>query len=87
MGLFGAIAGAMFLPAYVLVREGMAPLLEGPQEELNPLGSIWRARRSKEFYESGSSWYPASPVLLSPSRAKLVYAPLFRAFWDGLGGR
>ena len=28
MGLFGAIAGAMFLPAYVLVREGMGPLLD-----------------------------------------------------------
>lgn len=28
MGLFGALAGAMFLPAYVLLREGMGPLLD-----------------------------------------------------------
>ena len=28
MGLFGALAGAMFLPVYVLLREGMGPLLD-----------------------------------------------------------
>ena len=64
------------------------PLVDGPRSPSDPLRTIHRVRDPAPLYERAPHVNPllgASPVLLAPSYQKLVYAPTFAEFWNGLG--
>jgi hypothetical protein len=59
-----------------------SPLLEGPQSPENPLLKVYRIDADR-FY---GARYPAStPLILSPSRMKIVYSDPVKDFWFGFG--
>jgi SIR2-like domain len=62
----------------------LAPLVEGLRRDDEPLREVYRLRDLKAFY-SNPPWFLSSPLLLTPSTTKLVYADQFSDLWWGLG--
>lgn len=62
---------------------GATPIVDGPRCTNDPLSNIYRISNVDEFYEQ--NYVPATPFLLSPSHAKLVYTMPFLGFWEGMG--
>lgn len=60
------------------------PLLEDPQFTDDPLRNMWRVNEIERLY-SQSIRFRATPWVLAPSTAKVVYADKLRNFWWGLG--
>ena len=63
---------------------GVSRLLDGPRLDDDPLGDMYRVRSVKALYEKGIL-FSATPWLLSPSAAKILYADKLRDFWHGMG--
>ncbi|HEX9120932.1 MAG TPA: SIR2 family protein, partial [Terriglobales bacterium] len=61
-----------------------APLVDGPRFENDPLKDIYRVVNPERLY-SKPLLFLATPVLLNPSSAKIVYAHQLEDFWWGLG--
>ena len=61
----------------------LSPLVEGPREPEDPLRGVYRLRDLQDFY-SDPPWFLSTPLLLTPSTAKVVYAQQFRDLWWGL---
>lgn len=59
------------------------PLVDGPRNENDPLLHVHRISNVDEFYAQMSP--PGTPMILSPSHMKIVYATPFMDFWHGLG--
>ena len=82
MGLEGAPRGAVFgREPEVRVK----PLLEGPQFDDDPLRTVYRVVEGLEAIYSDPPFFLNTPWLLTPSRAKALYADRFRYFWRGMG--
>lgn len=62
----------------------IAPLVDGPRFDQDPLRTICRVRNLKALYDK-SLMFLATPRMLSPSSAKIMYARQFSDFWDGMG--
>jgi SIR2-like domain len=62
----------------------LAPLVDGPRRDDEPLGEVHKLRDLKAFY-SNQPWFLSTPLLLTPSTTKLVYAQQFADLWWGLG--
>jgi hypothetical protein len=62
----------------------LAPLVEGPRVDAEPLKEVYRLRDLQAFY-SDPPLFVSTPLLLTPSTAKVVYAQQFRDLWWGLG--
>ena len=62
----------------------LTPLVEGPRVGDEPLKEVYRLRDLQAFY-SDPPWFLSTPLLLTPSTAKIVYAQQFRDLWWGLG--
>jgi hypothetical protein len=62
----------------------LIPLVDGPRGDDEPLGEVYRLRDLKPFY-ANPQWFLSTPLLLTPSTSKLVYAEQFRDLWWGLG--
>lgn len=61
-------------------------LVEGPRPSDDRLTSVYRTTAGLEdLYESDTLGYAVIPFLLTPSRAKAIYADYFRDFWWDLG--
>ena len=59
------------------------PLVDGPRSENDPLLYIHRVKNIDDLY---AKWDPpGTPMILSPSHMKIVYASPFLDFWYGLG--
>ncbi|MDH3666189.1 MAG: SIR2 family protein [Paracoccaceae bacterium] len=63
---------------------GLEPLVDGPRFDTDPLRNIYRARNLKALYDK-NLLFSATPRLLPPSAAKLLYARGMNDFWDGMG--
>jgi hypothetical protein len=64
------------------------PIVEGPRSDDDSLRRIWRVTDRLtlgRLYASSSALLGASPLLLAPSRYKLVYSPTLIDFWNGMG--
>jgi hypothetical protein len=62
----------------------VAPLVDGIRRDDEPLREVYRLRDLKAFY-SNPPWFLSTPLLLTPSTTKLVYAQQFSDLWWGLG--
>ena len=62
----------------------LARLIDGVRPEDDPLSEIYRLGDLKEFYKH-PPWFLSTPILLSPSISKIVYAQKFKDLWWGLG--
>jgi hypothetical protein len=62
----------------------LAPLVDGVRPDDEPLREVYRLRDLKTFY-SDPPWFLSTPLLLTPSTAKVVYAQQFCDLWWGLG--
>lgn len=60
------------------------PLLEGPRRADDPLREVYRMREIERLY-SGPVFFHATPFLILPSPAKVVFADRLKEFWWGLG--
>ena len=60
------------------------PLLEGPRFDHDPLCEMWRVRNAEELYRT-FPLFRATPWLLNPSSAKILYSSKLKDFWYGLG--
>jgi len=63
---------------------GLMPITDGPRFSTDPLRSVQRAKNLSKLYRQGSTFL-ATPMMLPPSSAKLVYAPRMNDFWYGMG--
>lgn len=63
---------------------GLERLVDGPRFETDPLKNIYRAKNLKALYAK-DLLFTATPRLLPPSAAKLLYAREMNDFWDGMG--
>lgn len=61
------------------------PLLEGPQFDDDPLRTAYRVVEGLEVIYRDPPFFSDTPWLLTPSRAKALYADRFRYFWWGVG--
>lgn len=61
------------------------PLLEGPQFPDDPLISVYRVKDGLEYIYNRQPNILVSPLMLSPSYAKVLYADRLRSFFWGLG--
>lgn len=59
-------------------------LLEGPRLPNDPLSQMYRVRHIERLYAK-SIEFLATPWLLAPSPAKILYAGTLRDFWHGIG--
>ena len=72
-------------PVFGRIQERkVTPLTDGPRFLTDPLMNIYRVGDIEGLYRNDPLFF-ATPVLLNPSPAKLVYSTIFRGFWDGLG--
>lgn len=62
----------------------LTPLVEGPRFPDDPLREMYRVRDIEQFYAS-RPLFQATPWLLNPSSAKILYSRTLREFWYGLG--
>jgi hypothetical protein len=62
----------------------VTPLVDGPRFPNDPLSEIYRVVDIERLYNK-PLLFLATPVLLNPSSAKIVYASKLKGFWDGLG--
>ncbi len=63
---------------------GVTKLVEGPRFPDDPLNEMYRVKDIEQLYSRGILFH-ATPSLLSPSPAKILYAEKLRDFWWGLG--
>jgi hypothetical protein len=64
---------------------GLERLADGPRHKTDPLRNVYRARNLKALYEK-NLLFMATPRILAPSAAKLLYATRMNDFWEGMGG-
>lgn len=64
---------------------GVTPLTDGPRFDNDPLRETYRVRDIDALYAQ-NLMFRATPRLLSPSSAKLIYHDTMGDFWQGLGG-
>ena len=62
----------------------VVPLIDGVRDPDDPLSTVHRVQNVQELYRT-SFLFHATPRLLTPSAAKLVYASRMGSFWDGFG--
>jgi len=60
------------------------PLVEGPRFLNDPLREVYRLLDVKRFY-ADPPFFLATPTLITPSTAKIVYSQKFEEFWRGMG--
>ena len=63
---------------------GALPLIEGPHYPDDPLHQIYRIRDIERLYQRRILFH-ATPSILNPSPAKILYSQMLRDFWWGLG--
>ncbi len=63
---------------------GVVPILDGTRHADDPLREMHRVEHV-EYLPWSSMLFHATPWLLSPSRAKILWADRLRDFWRGLG--
>jgi hypothetical protein len=61
----------------------LIPLTEGPRPDNDPLRSVYRARNLKALYAK-DLLFRATPRMLPPSNAKLLYSNGMHDFWRGM---
>lgn len=59
-------------------------LIDGPRHDTDPLRNVYRAKNLKAVYEK-DLLFRATPRILAPSTAKLLYATRLNDFWEGMG--
>jgi hypothetical protein len=66
---------------------GLAPLVEGPRFEDDPLlrVAVIPADRLDTYYTSRGAWFRHPPLLMPPSRAKPLASSELIPLWDGVG--
>jgi len=60
------------------------PLMEGPRFCDDPLREVYRLCDLERFY-ANPPFFLATPTLIAPSTAKIVYSQQFGEFWRGMG--
>jgi len=65
---------------------GLERLVDGPGHDSDPLRNVYRAKNLKALYEK-DLLFMATPWVLAPSTAKLLYATRLHDFLGGNGGR
>jgi hypothetical protein len=63
---------------------GLVKLIDGPTLDGDSLASVYRAKNLRGLYDKNFLFH-ATPRMLSPSAAKLVYAANANDFWRGMG--
>lgn len=63
---------------------GLERLVDGPRPETDPLRNVYRAKNLKALYAK-NLLFLATPRILPPSTAKLLYATSMNDFWEGMG--
>jgi hypothetical protein len=63
---------------------GLERVVDGPCPETDPLSNIYRAKNLKALYDK-DLLFRATPRILPPSAAKLLYATRMNDFWQGMG--
>jgi hypothetical protein len=63
---------------------GLERLVDGPRHNTDPLRNVYRAKNLKALYAK-SLLFMATPRILPPSAAKLLYANQMNDFWEGMG--
>lgn len=63
---------------------GLERLVDGPRHDTNPLRNVYRAKNLKALY-ANNLLFMATPRILPPSAAKLLYANRMNDFWEGMG--
>ena len=59
-------------------------LVDGPRHDTDPLRNVYRAKNIKALYAK-KLLFMATPRILPPSAAKLLYASAMHDFWQGMG--
>jgi hypothetical protein len=60
------------------------PRVAGPRYDDDPLREVHRLLDIERFYPN-PPWFLATPTLIAPSTAKVVYSSQFSEFWSGQG--
>ena len=63
---------------------GLERLVDGPRPDTDPLRNVYRAKNLKALY-ARDLLFLATPRILPPSAAKLLYATGINDFWQGMG--
>jgi hypothetical protein len=63
---------------------GLERLVDGPRHDTDPLRNVYRAKNLKALYAK-DLLFMATPRILPPSAAKLVYPNSMHDFWQGMG--
>lgn len=63
---------------------GISPIVNGPRHSIDPLREMYRVRDIELLYRS-RPLFLATPWLLNPSVAKILYSRTLKDFWWGLG--
>jgi hypothetical protein len=59
-------------------------IVDGPRHDSDPLRNIYRVKNLKALYAK-NLLFRATPRILPPSAAKLLYAARMNDFWEGMG--
>lgn len=62
----------------------LIPLTDGPRFDTDPLKNLYRVKNLKELYDK-DILFNATPRMLPPSGAKLLYSTRLNDFWEGMG--
>jgi hypothetical protein len=62
----------------------ISPIVDGPRHPTDPLREMYRVRDVERLYRSRPLFH-ATPWLLNPSVAKIIYSRTLKDFWWGLG--
>jgi valyl-tRNA synthetase len=62
---------------------GMAPLLDGPHEDEDPLGEVFRVLDIEKLY-ARRPLFLATPLIVPPSVTKVLWFEPFKDFWWGM---
>jgi hypothetical protein len=63
---------------------GLEPIIDGPRQVTDPLENMYRAKNLENLYRK-DLLFMATPKILSPSAAKIMYAKQLNDFWYGMG--
>jgi hypothetical protein len=63
---------------------GLERVVDGPRFDSDPLRKVYRAKNLFELYAK-NLLFLATPRILPPSTAKLLYATRLNDFWEGMG--